>query len=570
MKAGRASVTVADEAPAPELESATTVPADDGAAEAAAAPGDAVKPAKADRPNEKLSSTMRKIRDDEEQSLKAWLDTIGTQGAFKVQLRRVEPETCWDPRQAKNVKAKGYLGTFDHTIDEGYIAREFGGGTFALRVTRPDASGSYQYEKGLHRTIEIAGEPRIDRLPSNAPPVAAPTGNQAESGTVVQHALDMMERMVSKQQGHEPKGIDPAMSMLLEQMRASERRQAEEMAELRKELAQARNQKPPEDPFRERLLDKFIDNDSARVVAMRSQHETEIRVIKEGHIQEVRLLEDRHDRAMKQMQQTHELLVASLKASYEREIAALNTAHQVAATATSTTKDVTVTTLNAEIRRYETEIATLRAENKDLRERKDKSIIEQIKDMNTLKEALGGEEGEGSTIKEIASMVPAAIEGIGGILASRNAAQQQPQQVQARAVAQAQQQRPRVVRAQNGETFVQAGNKLIPAKPKPKVVTTDAGETIEVPKIEEPTLKLIISQLEAAFGRDEDPNIVAQSAKAMIPPDILAWIRQHHTEQVSGVDLFMQKVAKVPGTSPLSTQGGRNWLRKVGGILIGE
>lgn len=569
MKAGRANVTVApDEAPATELESATAVPADD-AAEAAAAPADAVKPAKADRPNEKLSSTMRKIRDDEEQSLKAWLDTIGTQGAFKVQLRRVEPETCWDPRQAKNVKAKGYLGTFDHTIDEGYIAREFGGGTFALRVTRPDASGSYQYEKGLHRTIEIAGEPRIDRLPSNAPapPQAAPSS--AEGTGVVQHALSMMERMVDKHGTQEPKGVDPMMAMLIDQMKEQMRTQAKEMAELRAELSQARNQKPPEDPFRERMLDKLIDNDSARVVAMRSQHETEIRVIKEGHAQEIRLLEDRHDRAMKQMQQTHELLVASLKASYEREIAALNTAHQVAATATSTTKDVTVTTLNAEIRRYETEIATLRAENKDLRERKDKSIIEQIKDMNTLKEALGGEEGEGSTIKEAIGMIPAAIEGIGGIIASRNAAQQQPQQVQARAVAQAQQ-RPRVVRAQNGEPFVQAGNKLIPAKPKPKVVTTDAGETIEVPKIEEPTLKLIISQLEAAFGRDEDPNIVAQSAKAMIPPDILAWIRQHHTEQVSGVDLFMQKVAKLPGTSPLATQGGRNWLRKVGAILIGE
>lgn len=572
MKAGRATITTpTDVAPLPDSEAVSPVDeVVEDATPTASAPEAATKTGKVERPSEKLSSTMRKIRDDEEQSLKAWLDTIGTQGAFKVQLRRVEPETCWDPRQAKNVKAKGYLGTFDHTIDEGYIAREFGGGTFALRVTRPDASGSYQYEKGLHRTIEIAGEPRIDRLPSNAPapPQTAPANGEGTG--VVQHALSMMERMVDKHGAQEPRGVDPMMAMLVDQMKEQMRTQAKEMAELRAELSQARNQKPAEDPFREKLLGSLIDGESGRVQAIRAQHESEIRGLKDGHVQEIRLIEDRHDRTIKQMQQTHELMLASLRASYEREIAALNTAHQVAATATSTTKDVTVTTLNAEIRRMETEISALRAENKELRDRKDKSIIEQIKDMNVLKEALGGEESEGSTIKEAIAMVPAAIEGIGTIIQSRTAAQQQPQAVQARAVAQDQQQRPRVVRAQNGETFVQAGNKLIPAKPKPKVVTTDTGETIEVPKIEQPTLNLIISQLEAAFGRDEDPNIVAQSAKAMIPPDILAWIRQHHSEQASGVDLFMQKVAKLPGTSPLASQAGRNWLRKVGVALIGE
>jgi hypothetical protein len=564
---GRATVAAAEDTDADTEQSAPASP-EETPRESVSAPEESKKP---EPQREKLSPTMRKIRDDEEQSLKAWLETIGTQGAFKVQLRRTEPATCWDTRKNDNVKVKGYLGTFDHTIDEAFIAREYGGGTFALRVTRQGADGSYQYEKGLHRTIEIAGEPRTDRLPSNAPqaPPQAPASH-GESGTVVQHALDMMERMVSKQGAHEPKGIDPAMAMLVEQMRESQRTQAKEMAELRAELSQARNQKPPEDPFRDRMLDKLIDGDSARVTALRTQHDSEIRMLKEGHQQEIRLLEDRHDRAMKQVQQSHEIMLANMKASYEREIAAVNTAHQVAATATSTTKDVTVTTLNAEIRRMETELAALRTENKELRERKDKSVIEQIKDMKVLKEALGdGEDGEGSTIKEAIAMIPAAIEGIGGIVANRAAAQQ-PQQAQARAVATQQQQRPRVVAAQNGERLMQVGNKLVPVKPKPKVVTTDAGETIEIPKIEDSTLKLIISQLEAAFGRDEDPNIVAQTAKAMIPPDILAWIRQHHTEQVAGVDLFMQKVAKLPGTSPLATQGGRNWLRKVGAALIGE
>lgn len=567
MKVARTVVAAAEDADA-ESEPTAQPSSDDGAKEPAAPEDGAKKP---EPQREKLSPVMRKIRDEEEQSLKAWLETIGTQGAFKVQLRRTEPSSSWDPRTNASVKVKGYLGTFDHTIDEAFIAREYGGGTFALKVTRQGADGSYQYEKGLHRVIEIAGEPRTDRLPSNAAQAPSQAPSHSESAPVIQHALDMMERMVSKQGAPEPKGVDPAMAMLVDQMREQMRTQAREMAELRAELSTARNQKPPEDPFREKMLDKLIDGDSARVTALRAQHESELRAAKDGHVQEVRLIEDRHDRTIKQMQQTHELMLAGMKASYEREIAALNASHQATATANTATKEVTVVTLNAEIKRLERDNDELRKDNRDLREKKDKPLIEQLKDMKTLKEAFSdGEEGEGSTIREIAGMIPSAIEGIGGIIASRSAAQQ-PQQAQARAVAQAQAQRPRIVANPNtGERFQQVGGKLVPVKPKPKMVTTDAGQEIEVPKIEEPTLKLIISQLEAGFGRDEDPNIVAQSAKAMTPPDILAWIRQHHSEQVSGVDLFMQKVAKLPGTSPLASQAGRNWLRKVGAALIGE
>lgn len=567
---GQAKVTTAEagavegDPPAPSV---APVPKDEGDSQE---DGESAKPAKP--PSEKMSSTMRRIRDEEEQSLKGWLDTIGTQGAFKIQLRRTEPATAWDSRKNDNVKVKGYLGTYDHTIDEAFIAREYGGGTYALRVTRQGENGSFVFEKGLHRTIEIAGEPRTDRLPSTVPqPPPGPQPQGAETGSVVQHALDMMERMVSKQQQpSDPKGVDPAMMLLVEQMKEGQRIQAMENANLRAELAQLRTQKPPEDPFRDRMLDKLIDGDSARVTALRTQHESEVRMLKEGHEQAIRLLEDRHDRALKQAQQTADTMLVSIRASYEREISALNTSHQVAATATSTTKEVTVSTLNAEIRRLETEVNTLRSENKELRERKDKSVIEQIKEMQVLKEALGGEDDGGSTAEKIIGMVPAAIEGIGGIIASRSA---QPQAVAARAAAatavQAQA-APRIATAPNGQRYVQAGGKLIPVKPKPKVVTTDAGEQIEVPKIDDTTIKLIISQLEAAFGRDEDPNIMAQTGKAQIPPDILAWIRQHHTEQVSGVDLFMQKVAKLPGTSPLASQAGRNWLRKVGAGLIGE
>jgi len=37
-----------------------------------------------------------------------------------------------------------------------------------------------------------------------------------------------------------------------------------------------------------------------------------------------------------------------------------------------------------------------------------------------------------------------------------------------------------------------------------------------------------------------------------------------------GVDGFLTDVAKLEGTSPLASQAGRNWTRKVGKALLGE
>lgn len=565
MKAGR--TVVSEVADAPEAEASPPAGEATDAPEDEAAPGPGKKPAPPAAP--KLTRPMQEIRLGEDQALKDYLDALGPDGSIRVRINRESPKTV--RVNGRDYPTAGHLITVNNCIDEEWLSDEYGGGTYNLTITsrRKAEGGSYKYAG--HRQVIVAGDPKIEKLPTNA---AAPSGAAPpESGGAVKEVMSLLKDELAHAREVKPQGIDPAIQMVIDQLRADARRRDDQMDKLQQQLDQARNQKPPEDPFREKLLGSLIDGESGRLQSLRMMHDSEISKLKEGHTQEIRLIEDRHDRAMRQAQQSHELMLANMKASYEREIAALNTSHQVAATATTTTKDVAVMTLNAELKRMEKEVDTLRAENKDLRERKDKSVIDQIKDMNVLKEALGGgEDGEGSasTIKEIAGMIPAAIEGIGGIMASRTAAAQQPQQVQARAAAQAQQQRPRVVAAPNGERFVQAGNKLVPVKAKPKVVTTDAGETIEIPKIEEPTIRLIISQLEAAFGRDEDPDIVAQSAKAMIPPDILAWILQHHTEQVSGVDLFMQKVAKLPGSSPLATQGGRNWLRKVGAILIGE
>jgi hypothetical protein len=264
-----------------------------------------------------------------------------------------------------------------------------------------------------------------------------------------------------------------------------------------------------------------------------------------------------------------------IKSSYERELAAIRSSHETALAARGATAEIQVHTLSSEIKRLERDNDELRKDNRELREKKEKGLVEQIKDLEVVKEALGVDKEDGaSTADKVIAAIPAAVESIGGIIQSRmsqQAATQAQAQAQVQAQARVAKPQPRVVVSQKtGERYIQTGNKIEPVKPKPRLVTTDAGEQIEVPQIAPTVITAIIAQLEAAFGRSEEPAIVAQTGKAQIPPDILAWIRQHHTDQVSGVDLFMTKVAKLPGSSPLATQAGRNWLRRVALALINE
>lgn len=565
---GRASVAVETTETPPDAEPQTeSAEADPDAAPEPPAAVSAKKPTPPAAP--KMTRPMQEIRLGEDQALKDYLDLLGPDGAIRVRIHRENPKTI--RVNGRDYPTAGHLATVNECIDEEWLSAEYGGGTYKLTITsrRQGEGGSYKYAG--HRQVVVAGDPKIEKLPVNA--TATPPSGPAqtpESTGMVKEVMGLLKEELGHAREAKPQGIDPAVQVLIEQLRADARRRDDQMDKLQQQLDQARNQKPPEDPIKDEMLKSMISGQSGHVTALQLRHEAEIRQLKEGIIQDQKRIEDRHDRTTSEMRQSHELALANLKASYEREIAAMRTSHETALMAARATVETQVHVLNSEIKRLERDNDELRKDNRELREKKEKGVIEQIKEMKTLKEAFGGDEEDGgSTAQQVIAAIPAAIEGIGGIINSRMAAQQQGQPAQAKAVVHAQP-KPRVVQnLQTGERAMQVGNKLYPVKPRPKLVTTDAGQQIEIPKIEEPTIKLIISQLEAAFGRDEDPNIVAQSAKAMIPPDILAWIAQHHSEQASGVDLFMQKVAKLPGTSPLASQGGRNWLRKVGAALMG-
>lgn len=530
---------------------------------------------------ERLSPTMRDIRDEEEKSLRDWLEEIGTQGAFKVQLRREKPKTFRDRATGKEHTTEGYLETYDHTIDEPFIQQEHGGGTYALKITRKGADGSYKYVKGLHRTIVIAGDPNIERLPTNAPPPTAvgPASPMAvESAGMVREAFgvlkdsfrDMADRADRADRKPAPTGIDPAVKLMFDQLQQELKSRTEEMRELRRELSEAK--KPAEDPIKDKILGSLIDGESGRIAALRQAFESEMRQVKELAAATLAQERQHHQSERERLHDRHDREIQSLRQSHEREVAMLNATHGTTSAVATQSANLQGKLLENDIKRLERDNERLSREVAELRARKDKSIIETVKDLNAVKDALG-EGGDKTSFDKVVEIIsnPAAAEFVKGIF------DKGPQPAQAAAqVVPAAPAKPVVLRSKDGQTFVQHQGRLLPVKKKPKVIPAQANADgtitpeIVLPQIDEVRVKELVGYLERAFAGNQDPEVLAQSARPMVPDEILGWIREHHTEQSSGVDLFMGKVAKLPGSSPLSTQSGRNWLRKVGKALIGD
>ncbi len=535
---------------------------------------------------ERLSPTMAAIRNEEEQSLKDWLDELGPVGAFKVQLKREQPKHV--RVNGRDVTTAGFLETYDHSIDEEFIQREHGGGTYAVRVTRKGPSGSYKYE--THRTIVIAGDPNLERLPASTPSVtgAAPAPAQEGLGFVKETfgvLKGEIDRLHERRETAAPRGIDPAIQVMLEQMRREAERRDRDMAELRAELTQARNTKPPEDTFKDKMLSAMVDGESGRITTLRSTHESELRQVKESALEEHRRRDDRHERDVATLRQGHEREIATMKASYEREIAALRQTHEVTSAIATQSSNLQLKVLENDNKRLERELDTLRTELKDLRSRKDKTIIEQVKDIETIKNALDLDSGDKTNFDKLLEVVssPAAAEFVGRIVGGKEGAAGAAGTAQP-GVAQAQPQGPTrtLVQAPDGSKFFnitdgKGGSRLVPVKKKPKVIPatvnpdgTVATPEIVLPEVDPAQVTLVVNYLERAFAARTEPEIVAQSGRTTVPEEILTWIRTHDTEATSGVDLFMAKVAKLPGTSPLLSQAGKNWLRKVGKALAGD
>lgn len=520
---------------------------------------------------DKLSADLRAVRALEDRSIRELLEGLGNNVTFRVRVTRMEPKECRDPATGRMVSTAGFLKTYEQAIDEQDLHRWHGGGTYALKVTKQTPKGSFEYY--AQRTTTIAGDPNLDDPALNrvivtqgAPAAAAqPAG---EPPSLASKAMDVLTGQLSalRDERAPREDLSPAVKMLFDQVKEQTREAREanvrlqhELAENRREIAAMQTAKPPEDSFKDRMITGLMNDETSRIAALRAQFDSELRVIKDNHTAELRRLEDRYDRHESQAQQSH-----------ERELASVRQSNEVMLSAARSSFELQAKLLETDNRRLQEQLTETRREVTTLRERvdKNKSVVEQMKEINALKEALGidDEASHEGTIEKILGALtnPAALDAIKGIVGRPPAAAPAAQVAQVQAP-----QAPVLVQTPDGRTHLKRGNVLVPLRAKKKVIqaaTTNAdgtpGPVLELPAVAPEVIAQVVGFLERAFSGSQDPVVVAQSYRSMVPEDIMTVIREH------GVDVFLSKVAKLPGTSVLANQAGRNWVRKVGEALV--
>lgn len=555
-----------------------------------------VRPAaKREAPAPRDPNPLAGAQAEEQQNWREYFQSLAGSSPFRIEVIRKKPETM--RYKGRQIDCSGHLASYEDLIDEEFIRERHGGGTFLLRFMVPGrgkdgggTGGGYKYAGS--KQLKIAGDPRIEEKWLNAEEQPQPTQPASGFDPAVKHFVGILEKEVERKDRKldelaNRSQLDPTLiSMIVEPLRQQLAAAAAQNERLASEIAAIRN--APEkatkgDEFRDKLLDKMMDGESARITAMKANHESELRQLKENHHEEVKRLEARHDRSL-----------ADLRAQHEREVSLIKMVNENGATTMNQSHNIAKSLLEQTVQRLEREVTRLEKELDELRGKKDKSLVEQIKDIETVKKLFekdeDGEEEEKKSpwVQGIEALgIGNVLQGVAGKLMSGGGeappAQQQPQiPVGAR------------WRGQDGNAYLMTPNGPVMMKPKqvtagpaapprrPQVrtevqVNPETGEPVEVqvaveegppPVVIPPDkLALVKNMLEGAFTAGTDPRMVAQTAKTMAPGAIPA-ITQAIGSQ--GVDAFLNQMAAFDGNSPLAQQDGRNFLRKVAKALMGE
>ena len=509
---------------------------------------------KAAKASTAMSPVLREIQQTEEKALRDWILGFGlAENAFKVVVSRRYPKMAFDKTTGREIKVNGHLETVYEFIDDEHLKSRHGGGTFTVQVHSKDAGGRWKYLK--QRDIEIAGDPRTDNLPHTmADEKAAPAPSSAppaESPTIIQRAFDTLEKQIDRaHQASAPPPPPQDLTAILDLMKATLAQRDAEIGELRRSLTELQQREPPKDEIKDKLLGSLIDGESGRITAIRTQHESEIRMMKESAVENERRLRDGFERDRTAIVQSH-----------ERELQSLKTSNEVTLSAIKTSFETQTKILEGQVKQLERQVDRLEAENKELRAKKEKGVIEMVKDMREIKEAFSDEEDEKeeTTFDKIAGMIanPDTLRFAQGLITKTppGAAPGVPVATPPRPVPRYKKQ---IVQMPDGTKMQlnEDGSLQGPVKKKPVV----PGQ-VDIPEVPPEQVAMAVSFLEQAFGKQTPPDEVATSVRMMIPAET------SHAIAAVGIDTFMNKVAKLPPTSPLATQKGRVWVREVAKLL---
>jgi hypothetical protein len=501
--------------------------------------------------------------------LRSWIDTLGGHQDFQFVVRRLSPKIWQD------IPIEGTLDTFDIPIDEETIRDHYGGGTYQIIVRQRNGQGKLEFLTS--RVIKISGEPKIaahrNGTPGGSGGKTNGNGTSGEFDVLALRAMDNMQWQLrqaredasAKKEGFDPRMMELLQAPLIAQLSELQRQMSAKDAQILQLITQKPDAPPPGGTFQDRILTNMIENESARITAVRAQHESETRQLKEGFRQELAFVREAAKEELRIREKQH-----------ERELEAIRDATKVASGALENASAMRIDGLKSEINRLERELSAAKVEMAELRSRKDKSLTEQAQEIVKVQDAfkalgVGGkddEEDEDANKPFVERMFNRALENpeaIGQMLGGVRGAIAPPGAAPAAAPQLPPPGQP--FQTPSGEVFMMRpdgkAQRLNPAALKKKVAAAKAAmAAAQGPRPPEPAeVAMAISFMESAISNGTTPESFAQTAQTMIPADVRA-----HLEK-TGIDEFLNAVS-LDSNSSLRSQVGRNWARSVARILL--
>jgi hypothetical protein len=526
-------------------------------------------------------------RENEDTELLDMIAGFGADKGYEVRVYRTSPKK-WE-----GISIEGHLDTFEEWQSENDLKSMYGGGTFQLKIHRPGKNGRMEYLKAV--SVKLPGPPRgqgVDTKEEEAQVIYESPSSSEDSSILAQQAMSTMKELIDKKQ--EANGFDPTMMQMMmaplqAQIAASnaalqemQRVAAEKDARIMELIAQK-----PDTSEKDGLLNKMFDTESSRSEHLRAMHESEMRQLRENAKEDIKRSEERHRdelrsrediqrREIDNMTRSNQTMMDTLKMSYESRIESYK-------------KDIE--RLERDINDGRTELITLRA-------KKDKTFIEQASELQQVGDALkslgiGGsgddDEDKRPWYERMASQVienPEAVGQFAGMITGNNPAAQQQAPQQAPQQQASQQPQQQLQQAPEGSIDIDSipigqpfygpdgpdGETYVKVPPDGSVVTyeqalkiaeeAEAKQNQAVGKPSDDEVKTAIRFMEAAFTAGTDSATFANSAKAMIPQNILKYM------ETVGVDTFLNEVAVLEQGSPLRNQAGRTYMREVAKFLL--
>lgn len=553
------------------------------------------RPAAAAEPRDRSTRVQREMRDDEEQDLLTYIH--GLVGDAPVQIAIVRKRPSIGPN-GENIL--GTLETVEDKIDEEYIFDTWGGGTYELKIKKQNQRGSFEFFKS--RTIKIAGEPRMNGralVPGNGAAAAA----GGDDG-LIGKTLDMYERASERERARAERlerdgqrgGIDFAAIERMQAPLVAELAEARRMiADLQKDVLAQIAKPPPKDEFRDRLLERSVEGGDKRIEDLRSQYENRLAAQRELYEGRIDKINERHEDEVKRLEDRHRDDIRRMEDQHEREIARTEKAAEHTGKGTEQGFQARIDSLKEANSRLERELTALQSKLGALEARKDQTIGEKADELIKVKEALDGigggdSDNDGPWYTKVIDAVgnsQAALDFIAKIGGNAGAAPPAGGEAGMPPVGQPFYGPDGGVYVRNPDntfTPLPAANALpgkagAAGKRKRRAAAQavaeamqgddagEAGETGEeieaapdgTPPVKQPSAKEIkqaVLFMENAVKSNTDPAMFASSARNLVPSELLQWIQQ------VGPENFLSKL-RLDSGSPLTTQNGRNFVRRV-------